>query len=152
MPSETHLIVSFIEEKQYAIYTHKTISKKPLQEIKNSIYSQLFFCPSCLIKNLTFYSITETVYGLDYSCSPVVELNCCIMYQHGLSKGRLVFRGGYVGRDSWIWHDKILFQCYRIMKNYLNKNILTKNRKYGAFISHETKAYIELGGNLIINL
>ncbi|MEW6076544.1 MAG: hypothetical protein AB1724_01900 [Thermodesulfobacteriota bacterium] len=146
MPDETKIILKFLVDQNCIIIGDRSESIEP-NEIKifNEI-SKVYICPSELKDKIQMTKVSNEIYVVDETTSPVIEFSCSILRKSELSRGRIYFRGGYFGRDQWMPYPDVLFDIYKKVTSLMNRKFLTKNREYKAYISKGSQNYISEGG------
>lgn len=149
MPEETIRTIEFIIENNYIIFNNRSNDNCPQKIQVPDMIAQFYFCPSELEKHIIMYRLSENIYSLDATVSPVIEFEISRLYDKGLSRGRIYFKSGYVGRDAWISFPYSLFNAFNVVYKFLRNCFFTKNREYAAYISKSAHAYLVGGGHLM---
>lgn len=148
MPEETEFLFKYIHSKAYLVFAPRSNSAKPrTQPIYDNI-GQFFYCPNELVGYIYMYRISNNVYVLDQTTSPVIEVDCSVLYKDKLTRGRIYFRSGYVGKERMVIYPESLYEAFNDIVRYLRKEFLTKERKYGAYLSKAALEFITKGGLL----
>lgn len=148
MPDETKMMLKFLIDQNCIIIADRSKSIKPNEYKSFDDIFKLYFCPSELKNDIQMYKTSNEIYFVNETISPVIELSSSILRKTELSRGRLYFRGGYLGRDQWILYPESLFNIYKKVTSFMKKTFLTNNREYLAYISKESQNYISGGGVL----
>jgi hypothetical protein len=151
MPDETISLLDFIIKQECVIYTDRSSNCKPSEVEPSSFinHSQLFITSRELSGKVEMRKSAGDVYFLDSTMSPVIELFCSILYDNGLSRGRIYFRSGYVGREQYIIFPDILYLIFNNISSFMKRMFFSKERMYGGYISKGSQLYISSGGKLV---
>jgi hypothetical protein len=151
MPDETMSLLEFIINQDYIIYSDRSSNSEPSEIEFSSFfnYSQLFITSRELSNKVEMRKSAGAVYFLDSTISPVIELFCSILYDNGLSRGRIYFRSGYIGRENLITFPDILYLIFKNISLFMKKRLFSKDRIYGGYISKGSRLYISSGGKLV---
>jgi hypothetical protein len=151
MPDETMSLLDFIINQECIIYADRSSNFQPSEIEYSSFinYSQLFITSRELSDKVEMRKSAGDVYFLDSTTSPVIELFCSILYDNGLSRGRIYFRSGYIGREQWIAFPDILYLIFKNISSFMKKRLFSKERMYGGYISKGSRLYISSGGKLV---
>lgn len=155
MPDETDKVLNLIVERQCKIFSRYSagpepcsIEGQPLDEIV--VRGQVFFCPAELVSEIYTRKVKEGAYSLDSTVSPVIELDFSILRKSKeLSRGRMYFRGGYDGRESWVQFPSGLYETFKLVSSFMTRSFLTREREYGGYISKGSKLFVAAGGRLV---
>jgi hypothetical protein len=149
MPAETYSLFEFMIAQKYALYNPRSTGTKPCRCVSPVGISQIFYSPFELTSEIVMNKINDEIYTLDSTTSPVIEINLPLLYEDGLTRGRIYFRGGYIGRDKWISFESKLYTAYKDVVSFLKKHFLTKKRIHGAYLSKDSQSYVSQGGVLL---
>ncbi len=150
MPLEASEVLKFINDQNGLILLRRSSSKKPViyNLESDSDTSQYVITSKENLSRVITYKISESCYSIDYTVSPVIELDCCILGEDVLSRGRIYFRAGFDGREGWESYHPSIYSMYKSISSFMRKVILTKERFNGAFISKKSIIYRSSGGVL----
>ena len=146
MPDETKIILKYLIDQNCIIITDRSKSIEPNEYKSFDGISKAYFYPSELKTEIQMRKTSNEIYFVDETISPIIELSCSILRKAELSRGRIYFRGGYLGRDQWISYPEILYDVYKKLTSLMKKTLLTKDREYQAYISKGCQNYISGGG------
>jgi hypothetical protein len=148
MPEEMFEVLEFIEQIGGVIYSSRSSNPKPCKYQREKDIGQIFISPVGFEKDVDMKNVGDGIYVINLMVSPVIELQCSILRDTELSRGRIYFRGGYIDQFGWISFDKNLYELFNCVEKFIKKFFATKERKYGALISKSTQLYIANNGNL----
>ena len=141
IPEETSMVLEFINDQKCTIYSSRSSNPEPIEYDQDVATSKVFFCPEELSNEINMNKVSESLYALDPTISPVIELQCSVMRKLELSRGRIYFRGGYAGRDEWVSFPFDVYELYKKVTLFMKKFFLIKNKKYGAYLSKGCQSY-----------
>jgi len=148
MPFETKMIIEYLIQYDCVILSDRSQNSIPSECKSFDNISQSFCCPRRFFNDVKMNKISNSAYFIDSFISPVVEIDASVLREKQLSRGRLYFRGGYLGRDKWISYPNELYDLYKGLKSFMKKTILTKDREYLGYISKGSRNFVQEGGNL----
>jgi hypothetical protein len=150
MPEETTKVLAFIKDQKCSLYSTRSrfLGPEPIKCDPASIPSMVFICPEGFNNEIDMIKISEGVYVVDPTTSPVIEMQCSIMRKKELSRGRVYFRCGYLGRDEWVPFPVELYELYKNVAAFMKKSFFSKEKKYGGYISKGCQSYVSGGGTL----
>jgi hypothetical protein len=149
MPEETSQLIEYINKKGGSIYLPRSTIAEPHECEIFANLSRIYFCPRQVRGQISMIRIAEDVYSIDSTVSPVIEFQCSVMRKAELSRGRMYFRGGYIGRDGWFAFPETLYELFKTVSLFIKKSFLSKERRYGAYISKGSQKYLSDGGKLV---
>lgn len=149
MPEETRKTLEFIISEDCRLYSPRSATPTPSELNFEVDFFQTFFCPKEYTDKIEMYKISEDVYALDPTTSPVIEINCPLLKGHELIRGRIYFRGGYRGREGWVAFPEKLFISFKSVTSFIKKNFLSKERIYSAYVSRASQSFVSEGGKLV---
>ncbi len=90
MPEETTKVLAFIKDQKCSLYSTRSrfLGPEPIKCDPASIPSMVFICPEGFNNEIDMIKISEGVYVVDPTTSPVIEMQCSIMRKKELSRGR----------------------------------------------------------------
>lgn len=147
VPEETSTVLEFIKEQNCIIYSTRSSTPEPI-ECEDAAPSKVFICPDELSNKIDMNKVSEKIYSLDPTTSPVIEMQCSVMRKSELARGRIYFRGGYAGRDEWVSFPSELYELFKKVCTFMKKTFLSKEKKYSAYISKGSQLYVSDGGEL----
>jgi hypothetical protein len=148
MPDEMSKVLEFIEQAGGVIYSCRSDSAKPRGYDPGKDIGRVFFLPSDLGKDINMRKIDEGFYTIDATTSPVIELEFSFLRESELSRGRIYFRGGYMGRNGWVSYHDSLYELFKSVSTFMKKFFLTKEQSYAGYLSRGAQSYVSGGGNL----
>lgn len=150
MPHEIDQLVQFIVEHDAKIMSGRSSFAKPyILNNKDSIGNTIYACPSQVIAEVKFNRLEDELYYLDFTISPVIEISLSVDRGGFLSRGRLYTRFGYDGRDGWVSYHESLAKLHKAIVYFLKKEILTKEKCFGAYCSLAALDFRRNGGELV---
>ena len=146
---ETKSFLSFLASNGVRLLKERT-SEKKIEDIDLSmeIPGKIYLCPESQVENIKFRKVSESLYVVDESISPTIELDRPMNRKNGISRGRVYIRFGFDGRNGWINHDQELTDLHKKVLNYFKRELFTKERAYLGYVSHEALSYRDSGGTL----
>ena len=150
MLEEISEVMEFIVKQDCMIFSDRSDTNKPC-EIKASKFKsvyQIFFCPREVAGDIKMFKAIN-VFFIEPTTSPVIEFDSSGLGAKGLSRGRIYFRGGYDGRGEWVAYPARLYEVFEKVTAFMKKSFLTRERKYGGYLSKKSLIYVAEGGNIV---
>lgn len=148
VPEEMFKVFEFIEHAGGVVYGGRSHSSKPCIYEQGKDFGQVFCSLRELGEDINMLKIDDGIFTIDPTTSPVIELQSSILRTSELSRGRIYFRGGYMGRVGWVSFNNSLYELFKSIITFMTKAFLTNERRYDAYLSRGTKSYISSGGFL----
>jgi len=147
-PDETAGVLKFITSQGCRVFVDRSETSAPKEVSRLFDLGQVFFCPAAYVPRIEMLKTAAGIYYLDSMGSPVIELDCCVKRNLLISRGRMFFRGGYIGRDGWVPFPEQLYESYKKTKQFIQKSFLIQEKKYGASLSKASLEFLAQGGQL----
>jgi hypothetical protein len=148
MPEDTICTIQFMIDEKYKLFNARSCSNIPTEITNISTLSQIYLCPYDLTRDIVMNKIANKVFVIDANISPVIEFECSMIYPNALSRGRMYFRNGYLGRDKYFFFPDSLYICFENIYKFMNKRLFIKERRYSAYMTYNSLMYVNSGGKL----
>jgi hypothetical protein len=111
--------------------------------------SKTYLCPQELKGQIQSHKVSNNLYYIDFSVSPVIEVCCSILSENQLSRGRFYSQFGYDGRKGWVFYPDIFNSFHKTILAYFKRNFLTNEKHLLGYISEGAKLFKDSGGALV---
>lgn len=148
MSDEMSKVFEFVEQAGGVIYANRSHSVAPRIYDPGVDIGRVFLLPRDLGKEINMRKVDEGIYTLDATISPVIDFERSILRDSELSRGRIYFRSGYMGRIGWVSYHDSLYELFKSVSKFMKRSFLTKEQKDGAYLSYGAQSYVSRGGNL----
>lgn len=150
-PQEVDGLMQFLHEKNITMFEQYSNSEYPQKydwNVEGGI-GKILLTLDHLKNKIQMKKIKEDLYMIDEMVSPLIEISTCRYREKVTTQGRISFRNGYMGRESFFTFPNELQSCFKEIWNFLTNNMLTKDKVFSGYVSKMTKEFVNSGGKLL---